>query len=48
MYEEENKWIIENIKPPWYPLTIEKLNTKMSKIFEIKDRRRDIKHFLKK
>ena len=22
MCEEENKWIIENIKPPWYPLTI--------------------------
>ena len=44
----EKEWIINNTSPPWLPLTIAKLNQKMNKIFLKKDRKRDIKYFLKK
>ena len=44
---QEKLWIVNNVQPPKPPLTICKLNWKMSQFFEKKDRRREIKCFLK-
>ena len=45
---EERRWIEKQIIPPQAPLTIEKLNKNMCEVFSIKDRKREIKFFLKK
>ena len=45
--KKEQDWIILNIIPPQYPLTINNLNQRMSNIFGQKERKRDIKKFLK-
>ena len=44
---EEETWIKKNVIPPQLPLTIAKLNKEMSEIFPVKNRKRDIKRFLK-
>ena len=44
---EEKNWLKENINPPKPPITIDKLNKKMSFIFTEKNRKRDIKIFFK-
>ena len=45
--KEDKNWIQENIRPPKPPITIEKLNNKMSALFPERNRKRDIKKFLK-
>ena len=43
----ERDWIKANIKPPQYPTNISKLDDKLSNIFGFKNRKRDIKLYLK-
>ena len=44
---EEKGWLAKYIKPPQYPITVDVLNSKMSEKFGDKNRKRDIKHYLK-
>ena len=44
---EEQEFIREYVIPPQIPLTIWKLNDQLNAKFELKDRKRDIKLFLK-
>ena len=46
--KEEKLMIKEFIRPPQIPLTIKIINDEISKWFGAKDRRRDIKEYLKK
>ena len=43
----ERDWIKANIKPPQYPTNISKLDDTLSNIFGFKNRKRDIKLYLK-
>ena len=45
--KEEENWLMINTTPPQPPLTIEKLNLKMNEIYGFKERKRDIKFYLK-
>ena len=45
---EEKNFIINNVSPPQPPITIDGLDSKMSNVFQSKNRKRDIKLFLKK
>ena len=45
---EEKKFIKEFANPPQIPLTIEKINNEINASFGAKDRKRDIKLYMKK
>ena len=45
--EDERKWIRDNTFPPQPPLTVAKINNDMNETFGIRDRRREIKRYLK-
>ena len=46
--QNEIKWLKLNIIPPQYPLTINKLDSKMSEVFYTKNRKQKIKFYLKR
>ena len=46
--QNEIKWLKLNIIPPQYPLTINKLDSKMSEVFYTRNRKQKIKFYLKR
>ena len=44
---DEKNWLNDNILPPQYPIKIDQLNVKMSELFGEKNRKREIKYYIK-